>query len=464
MKIRLKDNTTHKIEKPDPADQERYRIVEENDKTLDIAKDDLENLKALSTLNINNDSNVLIFKVGEDHSEDETKKPLNIFSVEDEKIKTGNMMGFIGKNGTEVTISSRFTTNRRDHFLHHMLSKVLSCRVVGLPVSAKDQNDYEFCPYFFPPLLNKAVAQGLYKQYQRRKYNDSNIKGAIDLPRHLRLNPIFCGKIAYSVREYAHDNNLTQLIRHTIEFLDSRPEFKQLLTQAPETIANVLLIRNYTPSYKKGELHKIIKANLKPINHPYFMQYKPLQKLCLQILRHEEISYAGQEDEVYGLLFDGARLWEKYLSKVLRSEGIKTEHPCSEDLFFNNENKEMRPDFLFENGENKIPADAKYKFISRKEKRSDYFQIISYMCRFDSNIGFLLCPLTLEENDNKELIENIIDNNKQDTGNKDIIFEVGLRIPACDERKMFDSEIKTAEKDFVKKIKDELDKLKESKT
>lgn len=51
--------------------------------------------------------------------------------------------------------------------------------------------------------------------------------------------------------------------------------------------------------------------------HPYYSEYLPLQKLCLQILRYEELKYGQEEDEIYGVLVDAAWLWEEYLALLL---------------------------------------------------------------------------------------------------------------------------------------------------
>lgn len=39
---------------------------------------------------------------------------------------------------------------------------------------------FDFLPYLFPKYLVAALSQGLYKEYQNKKYNDSNVRGALD--------------------------------------------------------------------------------------------------------------------------------------------------------------------------------------------------------------------------------------------------------------------------------------------
>jgi 5-methylcytosine-specific restriction enzyme subunit McrC len=71
-------------------------------------------------------------------------------------------------------------------------------------------------------------------------------------------------------------------------------------------------------TYNRNSRQKIISANLKPVTHPYFTEYSALQKICLKILRHEKITFGKEKDKVYGLLFDGAWLWEEYLNTILK--------------------------------------------------------------------------------------------------------------------------------------------------
>lgn len=51
----------------------------------------------------------------------------HIFSLDNENLTTYNLMGFIGRNSTQLTISSRFAKDENnDYFLHYMLQKVFS--------------------------------------------------------------------------------------------------------------------------------------------------------------------------------------------------------------------------------------------------------------------------------------------------------------------------------------------------
>lgn len=142
--------------------------------------------------------------------------------------------------------------------------------------------------------------------------------------------------MAYSTREYTYDNDMTELIRHTIEFMKSKRYGQSVLGLDQETIDNVKSIISLTPSYNKNERGAIIGKNLRHKSHPYYTEYQPLQCLCLQILRMEEVKYGETDEEICGILFDGTWLWEEYLNTILqknvsdiqRTRNIKVESIC----------------------------------------------------------------------------------------------------------------------------------------
>jgi 5-methylcytosine-specific restriction enzyme subunit McrC len=129
-------------------------------------------------------------------------------------------MGFIGRNSTQLTISSRFAKDENnDYFLHYMLQKVFSINLLKFDQTPNKENIWDFLLYLFPYYLKKAYSQGIYKAYRKEEYNDTNVKGSIDVKRHILRNIPFTGKIAYTTREHSYNNYLTQLIRHTIEHI-----------------------------------------------------------------------------------------------------------------------------------------------------------------------------------------------------------------------------------------------------
>lgn len=157
----------------------------------------------------------------------------------------------------QISITSRFAKNndtKDDFFLHYLLQKVLCLNIFDLKYSAASFGEFDLLLYMFSALLKKAFAQGLVRRYQTFKNNDSNIKGVVDVTRHIQNNIPFNGKIAYKNRNYTTDNSMTELIRHTIELIKTKPNGNFVLTADYEMIECVRLIQENTPAYSKNDL------------------------------------------------------------------------------------------------------------------------------------------------------------------------------------------------------------------
>lgn len=326
----------------------------------------------------------------------------NICHLSDGKLITGDIVGFVGINNTSLLIKSRFTDieSGDDNFLQYMLAKVLSINLFDFQHTAKKDHIFDFLIFLFPHYLRNALKSGVLQQYQTRYFNDCHMKGTVDIPRHIRYNIPFTGNIAYQQRNYSADNSITQLIRHTIENLKSFPLGRSILANG-NIFDEISLINECTPTYNERDRLYVINSNLQPIQHPYFINFKAIQKLCLRILQHEKIKYCGEDvNKIYGLLFSGAWLWEEYIGKVIKED---FEHFYRNKgkrwyLFANNV-QQIIPDYLSRNNDPPIVADAKYipldhsdSFSDRQKVTAVYYKTIAYMYRFNSNKGLLIYP------------------------------------------------------------------------
>jgi 5-methylcytosine-specific restriction endonuclease McrBC regulatory subunit McrC len=354
--------------------------------------------------------NLLVFphSIGLSNDQIEDSPILSIVNTSDPDIvtiRTGNIMGFIGVGNLQVKIKSRFDNGRADYFLHYMLQRVLSFNIFDLNYSNEHEDILDMMMFLFPYLLKNAMRQGIYREYQQYEHNDSNMKGPLNANRHVKYNQIFIGNIAYSTREYSFDNSLTELIRHTIEFMRLKKFGRAILDIDSETIENVSSIIAHTPQYNKNDRNPIIQKNLRCKAHPYYTEYKPLQSLCLQILRMDEVKYGESDEEIYGVLFDGAWLWEEYVNTILCNQGFF--HPENKIgkgaiYLFRDEhdgkivNSGRRyPDF-YKDG---FVLDAKYKRLGSYEKvslvdRNDIHQVMAYMSALTAHRGGFVAPST----------------------------------------------------------------------
>ena len=335
-----------------------------------------------------------------------------------EYIKTTNLLGFVGYQDVHIEIHSRFSVDlERDYFLFYMLSKVMSINLVDLKTLSGNKSFLELnlLMFFFPKLLKEAMTQGLFKEYSRKEYNDANVKGVIDINKHIRMNIPANGRIAYRTREHCFDNHITQLIRHTIEYIRKSPFGQIVLHNDSETASCVQLIKMVTPSYQIHQRTKVIHDNLRPLIHPYFCKYTALQALCLRILRQEKMSYGENNDaKIHGILIDASWLWEEFVAHLLSHDkhwkGMKhcTWANSSYHLLRNNniEIQKIIPDYYDKN--ESIVADAKYIPLNRYSNynlppdkvEGIYYKTIMYMCRFKSSKGYLCYPYKNYGNDN----------------------------------------------------------------
>ncbi|MBP3809566.1 MAG: hypothetical protein ILA15_02440 [Clostridiales bacterium] len=161
--------------------------------------------------------------------------------------------------------------------------------------------------------FKEAVVKGFFKKYQRFERNDDRLKGTIDVSRHIKLNMgSNNGKIAYSYRENTIDNYFNHLFLAAIDYLNEKYPDLVYMNINGEYERIIKQIR-YDIGYPKYDRRFIISKNNQPISHPYFSEYKDLQKDCLSILRDEGVSPFGNEDEqIDGVLYYVPDLWEDY--------------------------------------------------------------------------------------------------------------------------------------------------------
>lgn len=371
--LRIKDNSQHKKDTFSDIANLTNRIV---DKTLEQLERE----------------GVFVFPEFVLDAEDITRGQMIIQSVND-TYHSGNVMGFLGCGDERLIIQSRFSGIEEDYFFQYLLDKVLDFpNIVDMESDANQDNRlFNFLLFLFPYYLKTAMRKGLFKKYIRNRYNDGNVKGTIDIARHIEKNTPFTGNVAYSQREFSYDNSLMELVRHTIEFIKGKTYGNHLLVKVKD---EVKLVIDATPGYEVYDRQKIIDQNKKnAVRHAYFREYLALQRLCLLILRHQKHQIGSGSRQIYGILFDGAWLWEEYINLLIEDTFY---HPMNKggkgaQRLFERNIGLIYPDFISRDNESRIIADAKYKPIDNIGNR-DYLQVLAYMFRFDAKTGYYLYP------------------------------------------------------------------------
>ena len=390
-------------------------------------------------------------------AEDITKDQMILQSIND-SFRSGNVMGFLGYGDERLVIESRFCGENEDYFFQYMLEQVLDFpNLVDLESDA-DQNTrlFNFLLFLFPQYLKTAMRKGLFKKYVYNRYNDDNVKGSIDIARHIERNTPFTGNIAYSQREFSYDNELMELVRHTIEFIKRKPYGRNLLVRVKD---EVKLVVEATSCYEQYDRQKIVSANKKnAVRHAYYHEYRALQRLCLLILQHQKHQIGTGSRQIYGILFDGAWLWEEYIASLIDK---KFYHPMNkggkgaQKLFGGNVGK-IYPDFISRSTDPRLIADAKYKPVENIGNR-DYLQVLAYMYRFDSKTGYYLYPDAVGEDDLPLWMNKGSTYEANVTPRVDIcVIKHGLKIPITAKNyQEFVQQIKVSQDKFLQKFSQE---------
>lgn len=397
---------------------------------------------------------IFVFPEMIDDVEDMTKKQMLLQSVNDSFL-SGNVMGFIGVGDERLVIESRFSTGNNDFLFQYLLEKVLDFpNIVNMETDAnQDDRLFSLLLFLFPYYLKTAMRKGVFKTYIRNLYNNVNVKGIIDISRHIKKNIPFTGNVAYNQREYSYDNYLLELIRHTIEHIKKKPYGNRLLSQVKD---EVKLVVEVTSDYELYDKRKIINENKKNVvRHAFFREYRALQQLCILILQNQKHQIGSGSRRIYGILFDGAWLWEEYMNMLV---GDIFYHPMNKAkqggqyLFAGNKGK-IYPDFISKNEIDRVIADAKYKPIDNIGNK-DYLQLLAYMFRFDAKEGFYLYP-EAENTDDLRLCVNKGSSYENNVSAREevCVTKHGLKIPNDTERyDDFVSKIKECEVVFIKRL------------
>lgn len=205
------------------------------------------------TLNQLEEEDLFVFPNIKDNSDDLSGDQMVLQSVNN-SYRSSNVMGFLGFDDEELIIQSRFSLvqddeqQNDDYFFQYLLEKVLDQpNVTDFETSfSQSERIFNLYIFLFPLYLKKAMRKGLYKTYVLRSYNNSNVKGIIDVKKHVQVNTPFVGNVAFKQREFSFDNALNQLVRHTIEYIKTK-EFGKII------LANVEINQ-----IKSLNLHQII--------------------------------------------------------------------------------------------------------------------------------------------------------------------------------------------------------------
>ena len=345
----------------------------------------------------------------------------------------------ITSDGTkeEVFIRSRFDVNESCEFSKYMLNKALGLKANILqnvePSVGRGEILDLILAIIFTMQIARAYRKGIYRRYRTYENNDSKLKGRIDVARHIRLNPIFNGNIAYSSREYTADNDMNRMILTAYTSLQKRQpglmrELEKKYTPVKDFISQ---LKNIMQPVSRQEARKLVQKERKKITHAVYSDWESVRKTAILILKYMGIAPEDDGTNVNGILINMNYIWERYLVQIVKEKienKYQIEGKKSFGIFFPNDQSnesprelklqpgelKLQPDLVIsDKDEPLLIIDAKYKNEWEnvasdklgKPDREDCFQIMSYMYRAKCKFGGIFCPQTKvrDESDNGKM-------------------------------------------------------------
>ena len=355
---------------------------------------------------------------------------------------TGQYAGLIMDESTDDVyfLHSRFDSDGTCNFTNYILSKALQLDSRVFPDMEISRNRDSVMQILlaivFVNQIRVAFKSGIYRCYRNYEKNDSRARGRIQVERHIKLNPLFNGNIAYTYREYTADNDINRIILTAYETLckGNRAFMRSLMNSPSSRSAKDFFsqLGHITTPASRQEIQHLLRRNKKRIHHFVYRNWEAVRKTAIQILHHAGIkTQESGSTEVSGVLIDIPKIWEKYLERVLQEHDITGFTSQKEETILEGE-RTLRPDFL--NEEQKIVLDAKYtnswsNAALGKEKwdRDGTFQLLTYMYVFGCNAGGILCPVLAEDASENKMIEHPI---HKRLGSKKMAV-IPLVIPQC---------------------------------
>ena len=328
--------------------------------------------------------------------------------------------GYVGvlidPNDNQIVIGSRFDRGEeKQYFLQYVFSKAFDENgkiFKDMNPTGRYETTWDLLIVFmFLQRLKEALRKGIFRKYRQFLYNDSSVKGQIDIARYIKLDIPENGRIAYRTREYTPDNYYNILFLRALSEMEKKhPQMvKNLLAGNPEVKKTLIILKSSIPEWNTVSIRTVLKNTEHKITHSVYRNYEQLRVISRIILRRLGFNvFDANREKAMGIVISMPTLWEKFLEKtvVSRFNGYQAQYK----KYILNGKREIKPDFYLEFKGQRSPIrlvlDAKYK-NNWKETidtdtgnndntwyniREDVFQIMAYMLSLKCNAGGVIFP------------------------------------------------------------------------
>lgn len=416
----------------------------------------------------------------DDDEGDEKSAGVRAFGYYGSEYRVQKYVGVISDGKYQINIGSRFDRSENQYFLQHVFATAFDEKgkiFEKMSISGSTQAIWDFLLLLqFFRQLKKAMRKGMFRKYRQFSYNDSNVKGQIDIARHIKENAMLSnGRIAYNTREYTVNNYYNMLFLRAFDKMQKKypHAIKSFIANSSDIKSAIAFLKNGNPEYGSVSDRALLRETDRKIVHSVYRSYEQLRVTSRIILRRLGVNtYSGDRGRLSGVLIDITKLWEIYLKKTVLQD---FEEQCEFSILGGK--RTLKPDFLMQ--EKGIVLDAKYKPIwedtlrgdwSSNTVREDVFQVMAYMLSLECRHGGIVFPCMDADKVTRFYNENswperlsvfpaaLSANHKDDDR---LFFRLPFYIPDTDNGKSFsqyESEIKESANTTRQRLEEKLNK------
>jgi 5-methylcytosine-specific restriction enzyme subunit McrC len=331
-------------------------------------------------------------------------------------VQTGNYVGRFTFQKVEFDIRSRFGNAFMQRMLNFANDIYVDDGFTAAERVGADKTDYARALLFmmFVQALEKAFLLGLPKAYRSVEHHGLALRGRIDIPRFVRHDLPFVGKVSTVAREQLPSQAIIDVLNRAVNVIDSGEDGgSQMLQRIAHVRTQLSQLRSHMPVGRaRIRTAKADKALLNPI----FTPYRKVLELAEMIIELECAREAADgKTGTPGFLINVADLFEIYVGKLLARHFPAWQVGSPAILLHTGRfyQRNIIPDIVMEHadGERIAVLDTKYKRMHYRGRgqfgmgdvdREDFFQIATYMSHFKHLpgkrlvVGGLLYPLATQ--------------------------------------------------------------------